>query len=144
MVNIRPRGYSGSGAGQAIAEDTDPCVLELDDVTRVEPRWTSCRRAADEQLARPERFIRENMFEYRRVLDWMGTQREIDSESIGVFGVSLGGIDAVLLAALDERVGAAVVAMAGGDFSDVVMGSRDAGEGVSAFIERRTPLFEGH
>jgi pimeloyl-ACP methyl ester carboxylesterase len=80
---------------------------------------------ANFELERPERFIRENVLEYRRVLDWVVAQPEIDRDSIGVFGVSLGGIDAVLLAALDQRIDAAVVAMAGGGLPDVVMGSKD-------------------
>jgi dienelactone hydrolase len=49
------------------------------------------------------------------VLDWAEQQPEIDATQLGVFGVSLGAIDGVVLAALDDRVKALVVAMAGGD-----------------------------
>src|SRR5690606_689064 len=60
-----------------------------------------------------ESVIRQNILDYRRVLDWVDRQPEIDT--VGIFGISFGGMAAVMLAALDERVDAVVAAMAGGD-----------------------------
>lgn len=71
------------------------------------------RDPVEDVLDDPESLIRRNIIDYRRVLDWVERQPEIDS--IGIFGLSFGGMAAVVLAALDDRVDAVVVAMAGGD-----------------------------
>jgi pimeloyl-ACP methyl ester carboxylesterase len=72
-------------------------------------------------LERPEQEIRRNISAYMRVLDWITENPELDSGAIGVFGISFGGMDAVMLAALDDRVDAVVAAMAGGDLAYLVM-----------------------
>lgn len=61
----------------------------------------------------PESIIKRNIFDYKRILDWVEAQPELGE--IGVFGISFGGMAAVMLAALDDRVDAVVAAMAGGD-----------------------------
>lgn len=66
-------------------------------------------------LDAPEEAIRASLEDHRRVLDWLEHDPEIDAARIGLFGISFGAIDAVVLAALDDRVDALVVAMAGGD-----------------------------
>jgi hypothetical protein len=58
--------------------------------------------------------------DYRRVLDWVEEQPNLDPSRIGLFGVSFGAIDAVMLMALDDRVDALVAAMAGGDFPNLL------------------------
>ena len=68
-------------------------------------------------LTEPESVVRDNLQDYRRVLDWVELEPELDATRIGVFGVSLGAMDAVMLTALDHRVNSLVVAMAGGDLS---------------------------
>jgi dienelactone hydrolase len=68
-------------------------------------------------LTAPAETVQGNLLDYRRVLDWIEQQPELDARRIGLFGMSLGGMDAVMLAAFDHRVQAVVVAMAGGDFS---------------------------
>jgi dienelactone hydrolase len=69
----------------------------------------------------PEVAIRANLTEYRRVLDWVEQQPELDPARIGLFGISLGAMDAVMLTALDDRIDALVVAMAGGDLASLMM-----------------------
>ncbi len=73
-----------------------------------------------EALTAPSETMRGNLQDYRRVLDWIERQPELDASRIGVFGVSLGAMDAVMLAALDTRVNALVIAMAGGDLKYVL------------------------
>ena len=68
-------------------------------------------------LTEPESAVRDNLRDYHRVLDWVELEPELDSTRIGVLGVSLGAMDAVMLTALDRRVNSLVVAMAGGDLS---------------------------
>lgn len=74
-----------------------------------------------EGLEEPEREIRRNLTAYMRVLDWIEANDQLDDEAVGVFGISFGGMDAVMLAALDERVDAVVAAMAGGDLPYLVL-----------------------
>lgn len=59
--------------------------------------------------------VQSSLHAYQRVLDWVGQEPELDAGRIGVLGVSLGAMDAVMLAALDSRVNSLVIAMAGGD-----------------------------
>jgi dienelactone hydrolase len=68
-------------------------------------------------LTAPEQTVRSNLQDYRRVLDWIEHEPELDASRIGMFGVSLGAMDAVMLTALDRRVNSLVIAMAGGDWS---------------------------
>lgn len=77
------------------------------------------RDPMDDLLDDPESAIRRNILDYRRVLDWVDRQPEIDT--VGIFGISFGGMAAVVLAALDDRVDAVVAAMAGGDLPYLVM-----------------------
>lgn len=66
-------------------------------------------------LQHVEQTIRRNLLDYRRVLDWITAKQDFDPNRIGVFGISFGGMDAIMLAALDDRVDAVVAGMAGGD-----------------------------
>lgn len=75
-------------------------------------------------LERPEEAVQRTLSDYRRVLDWVEQQPELDAGRIGLFGVSLGAMDAVMLTALDERVHALVVAMAGGDWPSLMTTTR--------------------
>jgi dienelactone hydrolase len=68
-------------------------------------------------LTAPEETVQGNLLDYRRVLDWIEQQPELDPARIGMLGVSLGAMDAVMLAAVDRRVNSLVIAMAGGDMS---------------------------
>jgi hypothetical protein len=70
-----------------------------------------------EALTAPVETVRGNLRDYSRVLDWIERQPELDPARIGMFGVSLGAMDAVMLTALDGRISALVIAMAGGDWS---------------------------
>lgn len=68
-------------------------------------------------LTAPRETVRGNLQDYRRVLDWIDQEPELDASRIGLFGVSLGAMDAVMLTAIDRRVNSLVIAMAGGDIS---------------------------
>jgi hypothetical protein len=75
-------------------------------------------------LDNPEEAVQRSLGDYRRVIDWLELQPEIDAERIGVFGISLGAMDAVMLTALDARIRALVVAMAGGDWPYLMLNTR--------------------
>jgi dienelactone hydrolase len=72
-------------------------------------------------LSKPEEMMRANLNDYGRVLDWVERQPDLDADRIGLFGISFGAMDAIVLAALDDRVDAIVAAMAGGDLPDVMV-----------------------
>jgi pimeloyl-ACP methyl ester carboxylesterase len=78
------------------------------------------RQELQEDILDPEETIQSNIRDYMRLLDWVTANPAFDPDRVGVFGVSLGGMDAVMLAALDDRVSAVVAAMAGGDLTYVV------------------------
>lgn len=73
-----------------------------------------------DELGRLPAVISETIADYQRVLDWVEQQPSLDPSRIGLFGVSFGAIDAVMLMAVDDRVDALVAAMAGGDFSHLL------------------------
>jgi hypothetical protein len=69
--------------------------------------------------------LRQIVLDQMQALDWVTTRSELDASRIGVFGVSMGGVKAALLAALDKRIGAAVIALASGDIPYVLTHSTD-------------------
>ena len=76
---------------------------------------TSQRRTLSTDLLDPEKSIRDAVLRHRRMLDWVDTRDDLDAERIVVFGASLGGINAMYLAALDDRIRAVVPALAAGN-----------------------------
>ena len=98
-----------------------------------------------ENVAQPESAIRANMLEYRRVLDWVAQQPELDADSVGLFGISFGAMDAVMLAAIDDRIDALVVAMAGGDLAYLFMNTnyRPVARTVDGMLEETGMSREG-
>ncbi|MDO8504431.1 MAG: dienelactone hydrolase family protein [Candidatus Liptonbacteria bacterium] len=67
------------------------------------------------------------VIDHRTVIDWIATQKKLDSEKIGVFGASMGGIKAALLMAIDNRISAGVFALAGGDLPYILTHSKEKG-----------------
>ncbi|MCH8289498.1 acetylxylan esterase [Candidatus Poribacteria bacterium] len=56
----------------------------------------------------------QTVFDLRRATDFLQTQSEIDSERIGFFGISLGGIIGTVFCGVDKRIKVPVIALAGG------------------------------
>jgi len=73
------------------------------------------------------RTFRRIVLDHRRALDWLETRPELDHDRVGVFGVSAGGIKGALVAALDHRVKAAVLCLAGGDLPYILVHSTENG-----------------
>ncbi len=74
-----------------------------------------------------ESSLKDMIRDHRVVIDWIATQEKLDSEKIGVFGASMGGIKAALLTALDSRIKASVIALAGGDLPYILLHSKEKG-----------------
>lgn len=64
------------------------------------------------------RCIRQTILDLRRAAAWMESRPEIDSQRLGVMGVSLGSFLAALSAEMEPRYGRVVVLLGGGDFVD--------------------------
>jgi pimeloyl-ACP methyl ester carboxylesterase len=56
----------------------------------------------------------------RRTLDWLARRPEVQGDRVGLFGISRGGIVASLAAAVDPRVQAATLALAGGGIPTII------------------------
>ncbi len=62
-----------------------------------------------------DRGIRDSVRAVRVVVDWVAAMPELDSGRIGVFGISMGGIEGVFLTAVERRIKASVIALGAGD-----------------------------
>lgn len=69
--------------------------------------------------------LRQTVIDVKRAIDWVETQKNLDSNNIGVFGISLGGIKSALIAALDNRIKAAVIGLAGGNLPHILIHSQE-------------------
>lgn len=58
--------------------------------------------------------ISQTVFDLRRAVDFIETREELDSESIGYYGISLGGITGTVFCGVEERVKVPVIVLAGG------------------------------
>lgn len=78
-----------------------------------------------EDLEHPEEAIRLTIQRHRRVIDWVETRPDLDASRLGVFGASLGGFNALFLAAMDRRVSVVSPALVGGSLPYVLVTSNE-------------------
>ncbi|MBI2104003.1 MAG: acetylxylan esterase [Candidatus Omnitrophica bacterium] len=76
-------------------------------------------------VAHIEVLLRQGVLRIRQVVDWMSTHERVDPERLGSFGISMGGIASVVAAAVEPRLRAHVVALAGGSVPDILVASPD-------------------
>ncbi|MFZ5876803.1 MAG: alpha/beta hydrolase family protein [Nitrospirota bacterium] len=69
--------------------------------------------------------LRARVIDTRRVLDWALRRSEIDDDRVALVGFSHGAIVGSLVAAVDHRIKAAALVLAGGDLAGII---RDSGE----------------
>lgn len=72
-----------------------------------------------------ENYFRQTVLDNRQVLDYLAERQEVDANRLGCLGLSLGGIKASLIAAVDERLKCCVLALAGGSIADVAVLSEE-------------------
>jgi hypothetical protein len=84
-------------------------------------------------------WLKQNLANQKQVLDWMQTREEIDPSRIGVFGISMGGIQAALLAPMDPRISAAIFGLAAGDIPFVLAHSSE-----KSIARQRTEFLRTH
>jgi dienelactone hydrolase len=78
------------------------------------------RLPKEPSFANFERALRDMVATRRRVIDWLETRPEVDARRIGAYGVSLGGLTTTMLAAVEPRIRASIVVMAGGPLGNVL------------------------
>jgi hypothetical protein len=78
-----------------------------------------------QDLVNPEQAIIQTILRHRRVLDWIEFRPGIDAMRIAVFGASLGGFNALFLAASDARVRAVAPALVAGNLPFVLTHSNE-------------------
>ncbi|MCP4105868.1 MAG: hypothetical protein GY749_10075, partial [Desulfobacteraceae bacterium] len=88
-----------------------------------------------EQINKLDETLRQIVFDHKQAIDWIMTQENLDSEKIGIFGVSMGGIKSSLVSALDSRISASVMVLAAGDLPYILTYSREKG-----IIKRRKKI----
>ncbi len=73
------------------------------------------------------RLLHQAVINHKVVLDWLETRSEIDVRNIGALGISMGGIKAALVSAVDRRIKASVLIIAAGDIPYILMNTRENG-----------------
>ncbi len=65
------------------------------------------------------------VIDVRRGIDWWLTQPGIDPEKLGIFGISMGGIQSSIIMGVDPRIKAGVFCLNGGDLPQLMMQSKE-------------------
>ena len=92
-------------------------------IRRILPRVEDVELLSGDTRTRQSRPCARPCLDNRRALDWLQTRPDIDPTSMGVAGISLGGILAPLIAGVDHRAKVLVTIVGGGDVSDLVYDS---------------------
>ncbi len=80
-----------------------------------------------------EDYFRQTVLDNRQVLDYLVTRPDVDPNRLGCLGLSLGGIKASLVAAVDDRIKCAVLGLAGGSMADIALHSTE--EGLKDYVD---------
>jgi hypothetical protein len=78
-----------------------------------------------ESAEQAEDYLKQVVLDCRQVLDFLVEQDKVDSNRLGCLGLSLGGIKASIVSAVDERIKCTVVGLAGGSMADIALESKD-------------------
>jgi len=84
-------------------------------------------------------YLRQSVIDNSRVVDWIETRPEFDPKKIAVMGTSMGGIKGSLFVAVEPRIRAAALGLAGGDLPYVMTYSTERG-----IARRRKAYLEKH
>jgi hypothetical protein len=74
-----------------------------------------------------EAYFRQTVLDNRQVLDYLVTRPDVDPNRLGCLGLSLGGIKAGLVAAVDGRIRCTMLGLAGGSLADIALHSTQHG-----------------
>ncbi len=79
------------------------------------------------------------VFDHKQAIDWIGMQAALDSDRIGVFGISMGSIKAALISSLDNRIKVSVMCLTGGNLAEIIATSDEKG-----VVRRREKYMKDH
>lgn len=82
---------------------------------------SSCRKASFWAMLLGKTVLGMRVWDVMRAIDYLETREEVDSSSIGVMGISGGGMTSLFSAALDERIKASVVSGYLNTFRDSIL-----------------------
>jgi len=71
--------------------------------------------------------MRQAVLDIRRATAWLASRDEVDSDQLGIFGISLGGITGALAAAVEPRLKNVCLMLAGGDIGRVTWSNPEMG-----------------
>lgn len=107
-----------ASAGMAVAMQVMPYHLQ-----RTPPGFKSGKAMVSEDVPRTVRAIQQAVCEVHAVADWLRERPEVDSERIGIIGISLGAIVAAIALGKQDDFDAAVLLLGGGDVADILLNS---------------------
>jgi predicted esterase len=67
---------------------------------------------------------RTSVIEVRQIADWASSRPELDEERLAVFGISLGGFVSAIAMGVDERIGAGILFVSGGNSGKIAQKAR--------------------
>ena len=76
-------------------------------------------------MSQVEAYFRSSVIRLQMALDWLERQEKVDSEAIGTMGISFGGVLNTVLAGIEPRTKCHLIALAGGNLSDVICYSHE-------------------
>jgi hypothetical protein len=92
-------------------------------VARLERRALDLPHQSNADVVRER--LREGVIDARRLLDWLVTHPKIDASRMAAAGVSVGSIQALLLAACDPRIRGGFYLMTGGNLPEIFYDSSE-------------------
>jgi hypothetical protein len=95
------RHFASNGLNCAIVHNRD---VEIEDIQNAEY---------------VEDYLRQTVLDSRQILDYLVEREKVNSNKLGCLGMSLGGIRASIVSAVDERLKCSVVGLAGGSMADI-------------------------
>jgi dienelactone hydrolase len=83
--------------------------------------------------------ITQTVFDLRRAVDFIQTRKELDSNRIGYYGISLGGIIGTIFSSVEPRIKVPVIALAGGGIN-LMFGMEALSDDVKDYLSIIEPL----
>ena len=131
-VIIYLHGYGGSAEVDPLLGDLIDFVMLFREhkyaILSLDARYHGERERDDRDIFSINFFQDKNglsktIIDYRRAIDYLQIRSNINENRIFVFGISMGGIMGALLSGVDQRVNAASLVVAGGDWTELISNS---------------------
>lgn len=74
---------------------------------------------------RVDEMTRQRVIDIRRVVDWIETRPELAGQPVGILGISMGAFKSLMAAAVEPRIKAAVIMLAGGNLPQIFARSQE-------------------